>query len=222
MKYPNNIYLGIVYDAMRISGHKSEHFFIDIKPKIPIKKTIYGPAFTTKGRKVKKNEDYEKLDMIRIDMYQKKYFNNHPIVILEANDQKCAHSGDITSQIYKSLGAKGFVTDGNVRDLDLISKLNFPTFCKDVNPIDAINYWALTEYQIPISIQNVKISPNDIIFASSEGIIVVGKKDISKFDKNIISLIKKEAGVRSLVNKIKNKSSYKKDLTRYIKKNGRW
>ena len=77
MKYPNNIYLGIVYDAMRISGHKSEHFFIDIKPKIPIKKTIYGPAFTTKGRKVKKNEDYEKLDMIRIDMYQKKYFNNH-------------------------------------------------------------------------------------------------------------------------------------------------
>ena len=222
MKYPNNIYLGIVYDAMRISGHKIENFYIDIKPKIPIKKTIYGPAFTTKGRKVKKNENYEKLDMIRIDMYQKKYFKNYPIVILEANDQKCAHSGDITSQIYKSLGAKGFVTDGNVRDLDLITKLNFPIFCNDVNPIDAINYWALTEYQIPISIQNVKISPNDTIFASSEGVIVVSKNDISKFDENIISLMKKEAGVRSLVNKIKNKSSYKKDLTTFIKKNGRW
>ena len=222
MKYPNNIYLGIVYDAMRTIGNKSEDFYLNIKPKVPLSKTIYGPAFTTKGRKVKKNEDYEKLDMIRVDMYEKKYFKNNPIVVLEANDQKCAHSGDITSQIYKSLGCKGFITDGNVRDLDLISKLNFPTFCNDVNPIDAINYWALTEYQVPIEIQNVEIAPNDMVFASSEGVIVVKKKDISKFNKNIVSLIKKESGIRGLVNKIKNKSSYKKDLTTFIKNNGRW
>ena len=47
----------------------------------------------------KNQKNYTKLDNIRMDIYNKKYFKKKPIVLLEANDNKVAHAGDITCQI---------------------------------------------------------------------------------------------------------------------------
>ena len=118
MKRINKIYLGVVYDALREMGQKLETFYIDIKPKFTNEQIIIGPALTTKGRKVNRRDNYIKLDKIRIEIYKKELFKNKPIILLQANDNKVAHAGDITCQIYKSLGAVGFITDGNVRDID--------------------------------------------------------------------------------------------------------
>ena len=222
MKRKNKIYLGAVYDALREMGQKLESFYIDIKPKYMGDQIIIGEAFTTKGRKTKQKENYSKLDAIRLDMYKKKYFKNKPIVLLETNDDKVAHAGDITCQIYKNLGAVGFITDGNVRDIDKCEEINFPIFCKDVNPIDAINYWALTEYETKIKIKNVIITPGDMIYASNDGVIRVRKKDLKIFNKTLREVLKKENDVRILVEKIKKLSDYKKTLTNFVEKRGRW
>ena len=62
--------------------------------------------------------------------------------MLQANDNKVAH-GDITSQIYKNLGAVGFITDGNVRDIDKCVRFDFQYSVMIINPIDALDYWSL-------------------------------------------------------------------------------
>ena len=222
MKKRNKIYLGAVYDALREMGQKLETFYIDIKPKYMSEQIIIGEAFTTKGRKTKKRENYTKLDYIRMDIYKKKYFKTKPIVLLQANDDKVAHAGDITCQIYKNLGAVGFITDGNIRDIDKCEEINFPIFCKNVNPIDAINYWALTEFQTKIKIKNVIINPGDKIYASNDGIIRVKKQDLKIFNKTLEKVIKKETDVRSLIKSMKNLKDYKNKLTQYAKKRGRW
>lgn len=222
MKKINKIYLGIVYDALREMGQKLESFYIDIKPKFTNDQIIIGPALTTKGRRVKKNENYSKLDNIRIDIYKKKLFQNKPIVLLQANDTKVAHAGDITCQIYKNLGAVGFVTDGNIRDIDKCEEINFPVFCQNTNPIDAIDYWALTEFQKNISIKDVLIKPNDMIYASNDGVIRVKKDDFSKFKIKMHQILKKEDDVRKLIKKIKKKKDYKKPLINFLEKRGRW
>ena len=222
MKRKNKIYLGAVYDALREMGQKLESFYIDIKPKYMGDQIIIGEAFTTKGRKIKQKENYSKLDLIRLDIYKKEHFKNKPIVLLEANDGKVAHAGDITCQIYKNLGAVGFITDGNVRDIDKCEEINFPVFCKDVNPIDAINYWALTQYQTNIKIKNVTISPGDMIYASNDGVIRVKKKNLKIFNKTLREVLKKEGDVRILVKKMKKLTDYKKTLTKFVKEKGRW
>ncbi len=222
MKKKNKIYLGAVYDALREMGQKLDNFYINIKPKYLKDQLIMGEAFTTKGRKTTREDNYSKLDVIRLDIYKKKYFRNNPIVLLEANDDKVAHSGDITSQIYKNLGAVGFITDGNVRDIDKCEEINFPVFCNDVNPIDAINYWALTEYQTKIKIKNVIIAPGDMIYASNDGIIRVMQKDLKVFNKTLRSVLKKENDVRKLVKNMKKLSNYKEILTKFVKEKGRW
>ncbi len=222
MKKKNKIYLGVVYDALREMGQKLDTFFIDIKPKYLSEQIIIGEAFTTKGRKTKKKENYTKLDNIRMDIYNKKYFKKKPIVLLEANDNKVAHAGDITCQIYKNLGAIGFITDGNIRDLDKCEEINFPIFCSDVNPIDAINYWALTQFQTKIRIKNVIINPGDMIYASSDGVIRVKKEDSMIFNKTLKAVLKKENDARILIKKIKNLNDYKPKLAQFAKTRGRW
>ena len=216
------IYLGLIYDAMRVLGFKDNQFYINLKPKTEIKDLVFGPALTTKGRKTNKQDDYKKLDNIRLDIYQKKYFKKKPIVVLESNDKYCAHSGDITSLIYQKLGAVAFLTDGNVRDIDQIRKLNFPVFCEGLNPIDALNYWALTEYNVKIKIHGIVINPGDYLFASSDGVIRVEKNIFEEFYKVLESIYNKEKAVKRLIIRNKNKRSYVTDLKNFVKKYDRW
>lgn len=218
----NKIYLGAVYDALRLMGQKEDIFYINIKPKYLNNDLISGEAFTTKGRIVKKNENYESLDLIRLNFYKKKYFKKKPIVILEANDNKAAHSGDITSLIYKNLGAVGFITDGNVRDIDKIKRINFPIFCKDINPIDAIDYWALTDFQCKIKINNVEINPGDMVYASNDGVIRVKKNDLKRFMFFLKQILKKENEARILINSIKKNNEYSSALKNFVLTKGRW
>ena len=216
------IYLGAVYDAMRLLGYKDSEFYINIKPKAGYSSLVHGPAFTTFGRKVSKDEDYQILDNIRLEIYKKKYFNDNPIVLLQANDDYCAHSGDITSLIYRSLGAVAFITDGNVRDMDKIDAMQFPVFCKEVNPIDALDYWALTEFNNTIEIEGVAINPGDMVYASSDGVIRVRREDYNKFCENLNSILVKETDARKMVALIATNESYSEDFSNFVNEHGRW
>ena len=214
---PNDIYMGIVYDSLRIMGEKSSDFYINIKPKCGYNSIIQGDCFTTYGEVVEDwAVDYSKLDNIRLRMYDPKLFVNNPIVFLQANDDKVAHSGDITSLIYKKLGAQGFVTDGIVRDIDIIDKLQFPVFCKDENPIDALDYWALTRFQMDIEIDGVKISPNDYSFASRDGVIIIRSELKDKFKNIALEQLEREKKVRLLINESD------KTVEQIVEEMGRW
>lgn len=214
---PNDIYMGIVYDSLRIMGERYEDFYINLKPKCGYSSIIQGECFTTYGEVVEGREvEYAELDNIRLDMYKPSIFSSNPIVYLQANDDRVAHSGDITSLIYKKLGAKGFVTDGIVRDIDIIDRLGFPVFCKDENPIDALDYWALTKYQIDIEIEGVKITPSDYSFASRDGVIIVRSELRERFKKIALEQLEREKRVRFLINETK------KTFEQIVEEMGRW
>ena len=214
---PSNIYMGIVYDSMRMLGENYDDFYINIKPTCGYSSIIQGNCFTTYGEVVEDwKVDYDKLDNIRLEMYKPEMFADNPIVFLQSNDDKVAHSGDITSLIYQKLGAVGFVTDGIVRDIDIIDKMNFPIFCRDENPIDALGYWALTKYQQDIEIDGVKISPRDYSFASRDGVIIVRNELKDKFRRIALEQLEREDKVRRLINQ--SSMSYEQ----IVEEMGRW
>jgi len=218
----DKIYLGIAYDSLRVMGYRAEQVYINIKPRAGYERIVMGPALTTYGEVVKSTDNYEQLDNIRLGLYKREYFSNSPIVILQANDNYCAHSGDITSLIYKNLGAKGFITDGNVRDIDNINAIQFPVFCKDSNPIDAIDYWALTKYNVPVVIENVDIEPNDLIIASRDGVIRVKQNDIQRFYELSSEILNKEEKVRQFLNEHTEQENYSENLQELVNQVGRW
>jgi len=100
----------------------------------------------------------------------------------------------------------------------LIRKTNFPIFCNEQNPIDAWLYWALTKYQIQITIQGVEINPSDFAFASRDGVIIVKKKLFSKFKKIAIEQLQRENTIRDIINKQQNTFNY----TKLVEEFGRW
>jgi len=94
--------------------------------------------------------------------------------------------------------------------------MNFPIFCRDENPIDALGYWALTKYQQDIEIDGVKISPRDYSFASRDGVIIVRNELKDKFRKTALEQLERENKVRRLINE--SSMTYEQ----IVKEMGRW
>ena len=216
-----DLYLGLVNDALNMMGLNWNEFYIPLYPTSEYTGLIYGPAFTTRGRVVDSTEDYTKLDQIRLNIYDENIFNGNPIVVLEANDNKVAHSGDITSLIYQRLGAVGWISDGLIRDIEKINRTNFQIYCNGTCPIDAINYWALTEYQIPVNLYGITINPGDFLFCSNDGVIRVSKDYKHDLSSAVVSVFEREKSVRDAINTTTENSVH--NLIRSLeKKYGRW
>lgn len=209
---PSDVYLGAVYDALNIVSDKAKDYVLNIKPTAGYNKIIHGPALTLKGRKIRKDENYAKMDNHRFQFYDLKYYENNPMVILESNDSIISHTGDITSTIFKKLGAVGYITDGIARDIELIEEVGFPVFSRGVNPIDAIsNDWAYTDINVPIQIDNLLIYPDDYIFASKDGVVIIPSEIKDKFFIELIKILEKEREIRKFV-----KDTEKEELKSYI------
>jgi len=138
------------------------------------KPTIFGHAFTCKGQKILHPEDMD--DSIRIEMFRE--FTPGCIQVLESDGEKSvALFGDVSAMIAKKFGAIGAVVDAPTRDADYIDKLNFPLFCRGIQPCSALYVWQITEYQTAITMDGihgkVKIAPNDYIFGDRDGVLVI-------------------------------------------------
>lgn len=220
------LYSGIVYDTMRQLGYKDNEFLLSsrIRP-LDLESWCYGPAFTNWGRRTTKKENYEILDAIRLKMY--KIIKPGDVIVLQANDDYCAHAGDISCLIYKKVGAIGLITDGIVRDSRRIRELDFPCFCLETNPIDALSYWAITKYQSPIFLpgidkSTIEINPGDFIYADCDGVIRIPKSKKTKFEKLVFKNLKRENKCRKTFTAIKTPPEAFTAVKKAFEKYGRW
>lgn len=98
------------------------------------------------------------------------------VVITQPNDNSCSHLGELSATTIKARGGVGAVIYGGVRDVDYIHNLGLPVFNLYTTPKDVMGRWLLTDYNIPIQIENVKINPKDIVFADKDGVIIIPRK----------------------------------------------
>lgn len=203
------MYTGIVYDALKQMGKEDQEFLLqnNIKPLEP-DYFVSGRVFTTFGEKVEVDEEeYQELDKIRLEIYPR--IQGGDIVMLQANDNYFAHSGDITTKLYKMSGADGFITDGAVRDARLIRQFEkFPTFCTKTTPIDALGHWALTKYEVPIYFKPygyphynnmIEIVTGDYVCGDQDGVIVVKSEWLEEFRPLFVELTNRENTIRKSI-----------------------
>jgi len=217
------IYSGIVYDTLAKMGIKDNECLIsrEIRP-LRNDSVIFSKVFTTTGQMYKPGSySYEELDKIRLEIVNE--INLGDIVLLQSNDttDQIAHAGDITLQIYRKARASGFITDGGVRDSNLIINMKFPCFCKYVSPVDALNRWVLTSYGEQIELpadfpnQSLKINTGDYIFADNDGILLIKNEWAPDFFARIYDETRRENSIRKEINSGKN-------LDEIYRKYGRW
>lgn len=113
------------------------------------------------------------------------------LVITNNSSTTASVFGDRVAAIAKALGIVAMVTDGVVRDLSGLLKVNLPVFSRGVNP-NAPYKDGPGEINYPISCGNITVHPGDIVIGDGDGVVVVPLNDVSIISKNIEKVILKE------------------------------
>jgi 4-hydroxy-4-methyl-2-oxoglutarate aldolase len=97
------------------------------------------------------------------------------VVIDMKGDTYRAFSGDFMLGMAQTLGIKGVVADGVIRDIQESRALNFPVFCKGTT-VSSSSKVGGGEVYVTISCGGVAIQPGDIIVGDADGVVVIPQK----------------------------------------------
>lgn len=131
------------------------------------------------------------------------------VIVVQSGDLDYALAGGNVCAVAHRRGIAGFVLDGVIRDVAEARELGFPVFARGVIPIPGTKNVALPLNE-PVICGGVRVSPQDVIVADEEGIVVVpqGQRDevlhkaLSKQDKEgAQSLDEWEADHRARIDK---------------------
>ncbi len=155
-----------ISDALDACG--VEGALLHIKPLNPGQKLI-GPAYTIQYAPYEKTSEGFRPAA--------DYIDNVPAgsVILIDNQARadCTVWGGILTQVALIRGISGTIVHGAVRDVNQIRQANYPLWCVDQFMRSGKNRVHKTGEQCAIIINDVTISPGDIIFADDHGAIVI-------------------------------------------------
>lgn len=108
------------------------------------------------------------------------------LVIDAKGDESRAVAGEFVVSMAKTLGIKGMIVDGVIRDLQGISVLNLPVFCRGTTVAASFKSGA-GEINVPITCGGVPVLPGDIVVGDIDGVVVVPQsmeKEIFEMAKN--------------------------------------
>ena len=97
--------------------------------------------------------------------------------------------GEVNSNIHKALGVTGVLTNGSVRDLDVLSE-GFQVLAGKIGPAHA--YVRIEETGIPVSIFGMEVKHNDLLHADRHGAVVIPAELSEKLPKAIELMISRE------------------------------
>jgi 4-hydroxy-4-methyl-2-oxoglutarate aldolase len=81
--------------------------------------------------------------------------------------------GELFSAAAIGAGARGVITDGNLRDTEKIVGLGFPAFSISRRPIDYRARMQVTDTGGTVTLCGVEIATGDIVLADDDGVVVI-------------------------------------------------
>ena len=95
------------------------------------------------------------------------------IVVAAPKDTEVGLWGEILSTIVQEQGATGAVIDGPTRDSTMIEDHQFPVWSDGHSAIESFGRVGFREWDVPVEVHNVTISPGDVVFADYQSIAVI-------------------------------------------------
>ena len=142
----------------------------------PRKSAIVGHARTARIRSRAPNDlSADQRQALRMQYYE--YIEAGPAPsIAVIQDLDCGQGGlgafwgEVQSNIHKGLGCLGVVTDGAVRDIDMMA----PDFFVLAGAVVPSHVWAdLVDFDTDVSVAGMAVAPGDLVHADRHGCVVV-------------------------------------------------
>jgi 4-hydroxy-4-methyl-2-oxoglutarate aldolase len=107
-----------------------------------------------------------------------------------------AVAGETHSAILQRLGCEGLVTNGTVRDLPAIERMNFPMYACGVSPSRA--YVHMVDHGVPVEIGGLQIQPGDLLYADRHGLISIPIEIAAELPAAAARQMEKDRGIVEL------------------------
>jgi len=104
--------------------------------------------------------------------------------------------GELTATALRVKKCRGAVVNGYTRDSRKLIQMAYPMFAWGSSPIDTTGRVRVVEYNIPITIGGVEISPGDLVFADLDGIIVIPRAAEKEAIDKVLDRVGTENAVR--------------------------
>jgi 4-hydroxy-4-methyl-2-oxoglutarate aldolase len=104
--------------------------------------------------------------------------------------------GELTATALRVKRCRGAVVDGYTRDSRKLIHMGYPTFAWGSSPVDTTGRARVVEYNIPITIGGVTISPGDLVFADLDGIVAIPRAAEKEVIDKVLERVSTENTVR--------------------------
>ncbi len=167
----------IVHDALRSEKLSNQTLPHEIKPLLYENKVV-GKVWTLSGElKSELNQDKTLLSWTNfLSNAEKK-----SVIVCQPNNHSIALMGELSAEVLKLKGIRGYITDGGCRDVTRIkSEIKLPVYCRYNTPKDVAGRWIVKEMGTSIQIGDVNIKTGDYLIADEDGIVIIPNKIIFK------------------------------------------
>src|SRR5690606_4785613 len=84
--------------------------------------------------------------------------------------------GELLSTAARNGGCVGAIIDGAVRDSGKMTEMGFPVWARAALVYDSQNRQRVIDVDVPVEIDGVLFSPGDLVFADTDGVVVVPQR----------------------------------------------
>ncbi|NQV99168.1 MAG: RraA family protein [Rhodospirillales bacterium] len=162
-------YTGALHDVMRSMGLTDFVLPPDLLPLVDGDK-LAGPVYTVEG---KSSPDYDAHEtLLAWTGLLSKAPSGHVIICQPHNDE-IALMGELSAEVLKLKGVRGYIADGGARDIEFILDMKFPVWCRFKTPKDIVGRWLPVAFNETIRIGDVDISGGDWVLADRDGIVIL-------------------------------------------------
>ncbi len=114
------------------------------------------------------------------------------------NPEKSAHMGEVMASLAKRMGAIGLLTDGGVRDILEVERLEFQYFSTGVvvshgNP-------RLLQVNVPVTIDGLRIEPGDLLHGDLNGVTKIPAEIAAQTAEMAMKIRQEEADLLAYIN----------------------
>lgn len=142
----------------------------------PARQRLVGQAFTM--RCIPAREDLDVLSVFEdYDHPQRRGVESvgpGDVLVIDARGRtRAASLGHILATRVRARGAAGIVTDGTVRDMAGIERLDLPIFSRGAAPTTNLALHHVVDLQLPIGCADVAVYPGDIVVGDRDGVVCI-------------------------------------------------